>query len=117
MLKDALKKLLDQVLFPAIDEWVARTKFPFNLDDKIWERIKIEVYNRLDMANIHEDHRGMIVVNDVGSFNLKDALKAFIIHEVFPLIDAQTSKWSTPFELDDLTWKFLKVRIEELLNK
>lgn len=119
MLNELLLKALEEVVFPAMDKTVIEFRFPFKLDDKLWEKVKDTIRKKLAKAKVQEGDFGHFEIcgsgMDLAAFDLKGLLKNFVVTEVFPIIDDMVSKWKTPLELDDVVWKYLKAEIEKLL--
>lgn len=113
--KELLVKFCTNVVFPAMDDAVTQLQVPYQLDDKLWAFVKEKISDLLDVAVVDVDSWG-VSINGVGAFDLKDALKAFIVNDVFPTIDEVTSNWHTPFEVDDIVWTLLKTKIGEAID-
>lgn len=116
VLKDLMVKFLDDVLFPAVDIAVSQLKLPFQIDDKIWEFAKSKITELLAAVPVEENKFG-VSIGGITAFNLKDALKNFIVNDVFPVIDNVTRNWHTPFELDNIAWSLVKGEIQKALDK
>ena len=126
--KDIIKSVVEKTIFPAIDKFVTDWKPPFDpFDDAIWNMVKSMIQKWLDTLIVVVRADGCLVVHtadgeiavlpdDKGGFDIKALLRTLCATWLFPRIDALTQKWNTPFQLDDLAWKFLRAKIEEALD-
>ena len=119
-LKELFTKLLEDCVFPAVDEIVKEWHMPFEIDDRIWERIKDAVRQRLLLSSAVLQSGSYSLLSETGTFMeasvVTDLFVQFVRQVVYPIIDQYVKEQHTVFEWDDKVWAILKKKIDEYLD-